>query len=65
MVGEIVTETVATAPFEMAVVLRPQSTHVELPTLFWHDSCLPAAVAAEPAIMVTVAKSAVEYFIVH
>ena len=58
--GEIVSATVATTPFEIVLELIPQSTHVELPELLLQEICLPAAVAAAPAVTVAEVKSTVE-----
>ena len=58
--GEIVRATVATTPFETVAELTPHSTHVELPELLLHEICLPAVVAAAPAVTVADVKSAVE-----
>lgn len=58
--GEIVSRTVATTPFEIVWELIPQSTHVEVPELLLQVICLPAAVAAAPAVTVAEVKSTVE-----
>jgi hypothetical protein len=65
VVPEMVSATVATTPFEIVLELTPQSTHVELPALLLHEICLPAAVAAAPAVTVADVKSTVEWLTVH
>ena len=63
--AEIVSATVATIPFEIVLELIPQRTHVELPALLLQEICLPAAVAAAPAVTVADVKSTVESLSVH
>lgn len=58
--GEIVSPTEATTPLETVLELIPQSTHVEVPELLLQEICLPAAVAAAPAVTVADVKSTVE-----
>jgi hypothetical protein len=58
--GAIVSPTVATTPLEIVLELIPQSTHLELPELLLQVICLPAAVAAAPAVTVAEVKSTVE-----
>jgi len=65
VVGETTSETVATTPFEIISELSPHSKHVELPAELIEDSCILAALAAEPATKVEDVMSAVEYFRVH
>jgi hypothetical protein len=55
--AEIVSTTVATTPFKIALELIPQSTQVELPELLLQEICLPAAVAVAPADVVADVKS--------
>jgi hypothetical protein len=65
VVAETARATVATTPLGMVWELSPHSTHVELPAELIQDSCLLAALAAEPATKVEDVMSAIEYFRVH
>lgn len=57
---EIVIDTVARTPFELAFAFRPQATHLALPAVLLQEMDLPAAVAAGPSATVTDEKSVVE-----
>jgi hypothetical protein len=52
VVGETTGETIATTLFEIISESSPDSQHVELPAELIQDSCLLAALAAEPATKV-------------
>jgi hypothetical protein len=57
---EIVIDTVARTPLEIAFAFRPQATHFALPAVLLQEMDLWAAVATAPAATVTAEKSVVE-----
>ena len=57
---DIVRDTFARTPFEMAFEFRPQATHFRLPAVLLQEIDLMAAVAAAPTDTLTDEKSVVE-----
>ena len=57
---DIVIDTVARTPLEIAFAFRPQATHFALPAVLLQEIDLLAAVAAAPTATLTDEKSVVE-----
>ena len=60
VVADIVKDTFARTPFDMAFEFRPQATHFRLPAVLLQEIDLLAAVATAPGATLTDEKSVVE-----